>query len=152
MPYASAEILGNYLAPKLNGIVEFYPWLDGTLVKVEVANLPPTREAFGGSVAVGPFFAFHIHAGGSCGDASSKFESSMGHYNPTNQQHPLHAGDLPVLLSNNGYAFMTVYTNRFKPSDIIGKTVIIHLHADDYATQPSGNAGERIGCGGIIKK
>lgn len=41
-------------------------------------------------------------------------------------------------------------TDRFTVNEVIGKTVIIHLHPDDFATQPSGNSGEKIACG-VIK-
>ncbi len=44
---------------------------------------------------------------------------------------------------------MTVYTGRFFPEDVIGRTVIIHEKADDFHTQPSGDAGEMIACGEI---
>lgn len=150
MPYATAHLLGNHLAPKLDGIVEFFPWLDGTLVEVQVANLPQTKEITNDAQPIGPF-AFHIHEGNSCGNDDSKFQSAMSHYNPANKQHAFHAGDLPSLLSNDGYAYMSVYTNRFKPEDVVNRTVIIHLHPDDYRTQPAGNAGDRIACGVIIK-
>lgn len=150
MPYAKALIKGNFLVPNLDGIVEFYPWLEGTLVKVEIANLPPTRRAINNENPIGPF-GFHIHEGETCEDPENKFQKSKGHFNPTNTIHPFHAGDLPSLQSNDGYAYMAIYTNRFKPEDVIGKTVIIHQSPDDYRTQPSGNSGDRIGCG-IIKK
>lgn len=32
---------------------------------------------------------------------------------------------------------------------IIGRGIIIHKHADDFTTQPTGNAGPRIACGVI---
>ena len=48
-------------------------------------------------------------------------------------------------------AFQMIYTDRFTPADVIGRTAIIHLNADDYHTQPSGNAGAMIGCGEIQK-
>ncbi|HRV56153.1 MAG TPA: superoxide dismutase family protein, partial [Mangrovimonas sp.] len=35
--------------------------------------------------------------------------------------------------------------------DILGKGLIVHEGADDYVTQPTGNAGGRISCGGIIE-
>jgi Cu-Zn family superoxide dismutase len=148
MPEAIAHLKGNFIAPNLRGIVEFYPWQNGTIVKVEVKNLPLTKPPFNNEPPIGPF-GFHIHEGESCTD--KHFESAKGHYNPTNQPHPFHAGDLPSLLSNDGYAYMVVYTNRFKPKDIIDKTVIIHLNPDDNRSQPAGNAGDRIACGNIKK-
>ena len=145
---AIANLKGNYLAPHLKGTVVFYPWQDGTLVQIEVFNLPSSKLPINNFPPVNPF-AFHIHDGSSC--AFPTFDSAGKHFDLENKPHPFHSGDLPSLLANDGYAFMSVYTNRFKPSDVIGKTVIIHLNPDDYRTQPTGNAGERIGCG-IIKR
>lgn len=148
MPEAIAYLKGNYLAPNLKGEVIFYPWKNGTLVEVEVFNLPASKPPIDNYPPINPF-GFHIHDGSTCGNAD--FKAAGKHFNPTNQPHPFHVGDLPSLLSNDGYAYMAVFTNRFKPRDVINKTVIIHLNPDDYRTQPSGNAGERIACG-IIKE
>lgn len=35
------------------------------------------------------------------------------------------------------------------PSDVLGKALIVHADADDYRSQPSGNAGARLACGVI---
>ena len=32
-----------------------------------------------------------------------------------------------------------------------GASIIVHARADDYATQPDGNAGPRLACGTIIR-
>jgi len=40
-------------------------------------------------------------------------------------------------------------TDSFTVKEIIGKTVVIHSMPDDFTTQPSGNAGSKIGCGVI---
>jgi len=98
------------------------------------------------------YFGFHIHEYGICEitDPMDPFSSAGGHYNPTDQPHGNHAGDLPVLFSNDGYARMSVFTSKFKPRDIIGRSIIIHQNPDDYRSQPAGNAGKRIGCG-LIK-
>ena len=74
---------------------------------------------------------------------------SGSHYNPKNCAHPFHAGDLPPLLENNGYAYMSVLVNKFKINDIIGKVLIIHDMPDDFTSQPSGNSGSKIACGKI---
>jgi Cu-Zn family superoxide dismutase len=56
------------------------------------------------------------------------------HFNPTNCLHPFHVGDLPPLLENNGYAYMSALIGNFKIKDIIGKTIIIHDKPDDFMT------------------
>ena len=93
------------------------------------------------------FFAFHIHEGGDCGGEG--FADTGGHYDPCGMPHPRHAGDLPPLLSCHGKAHLAVLTNRFSVSDIIGRTVVIHSHPDDFKTQPAGGAGTKIACGVI---
>ena len=45
---------------------------------------------------------------------------------------------------------MMVYTTRFFPEKVVGKTVVIHDMPDDFRTQPSGNSGEKIACGQIV--
>lgn len=56
---------------------------------------------------------------------------------------------MPPLFSVNGNAFLCFMTNRFKIKEVLGKSVIIHSKPDDFTTQPSGNAGEKIACGMI---
>lgn len=58
-------------------------------------------------------------------------------------------GDLPPLLSTHGAACSAVYTGRFYPDDVVGRTVVIHMNPDDFKTQPSGDSGEMIACGEI---
>lgn len=135
-----ANIVGNELAPELKGVMYLYPYQTGTLLEIEVVNMPKDEAH--------PY-AFHIHEGTSCG--TGDFAASGSHYNPTNQPHPMHVGDLPPLFSNDGYSYMTVYTNRFTPSDVLGRTVIIHNGMDDFKTQPSGNSGAKMACGVITK-
>lgn len=151
-PAALAHLKGSSLAPGISGTVGFYPAHDGTLVAAEVFNLPGQMPGFNSTPPIGPF-GFHVHEGGVCDmpNAQDPFMNALGHYNPANAVHPMHAGDMPVLFSNNGYAYMAFYTDRFKPSDVIGKTVIIHLNPDDFRSQPAGDSGKRIACG-VIKK
>ena len=79
----------------------------------------------------------------------SSMNNMMGHFNPGGMSHPFHAGDLPPLLSNQGYAWTAFFDRRFTIEEIIGKSVVIHAHADDFTTQPSGNSGNPIACGEI---
>lgn len=138
-PAASATLLGSEEFPDIRGTVRFYKADTGALVVAEVFHLPEN----------GPFHAFHLHAGDTCGSGSgdAPFADSKAHYNPGNTVHPLHAGDFPPLLSSRGYAYASFYTGRFAAADAVGKTVIVHQSTDDFYTQPGGNAGKKIACG-----
>lgn len=147
---AVAHIVGGPLAPNFRGIVVFTEVNGGTKVSVEVNGLPKFKAASEGNPQIGPH-GFHIHENGNCtvGVPSDPFMSAGGHWNPTNQPHGNHAGDFPVLFSNNGYARMVFFTNKFTVPQIIGKSVIIHQGPDDYKTQPAGGSGKRLACGVI---
>lgn len=150
MMTAVAHIQGGPLRPELRGVVHFMDVPGGTQVCVHVSGLPPYRPAQGNNPPIGPF-GFHLHQFGDCtvGDPADPFMAAGGHWNPTNQPHGNHAGDFPVLFSNDGQAMMCFFTNRFRVSEIIGKSVIIHQNPDDYHSQPAGNSGKRLACGVI---
>ncbi len=144
---ASAVINGSAAYPNIHGIVRFYQTRNGVLVAAEIVSLPYSH-----GICQHPVFGFHIHEGGQCeGDIHDPFSVAMSHYNPDNCGHPFHAGDLPPLFSNQGYAFSVFLTDRFSLSEVIGRTVIIHGNPDDFTTQPSGNAGEKLACGVIVR-
>lgn len=131
----------------LHGRVIFRQKIQGVLVTAEIYGLPLQNKECGQGV-----FGFHIHEGKSCaGTEQDSYSASGGHYNPGNCPHPYHAGDLPPLFSDNGYAYLSVLTGRFNVEEIIGRTVIVHENPDDFTTQPSGNSGRKIACG-IIEK
>lgn len=133
---AAARIQGSNEAPQLGGFIKFYrtPY-HGILVVAEIFGLPDSG-----------FFGMHIHEKGDC---TLPFDNTGSHYNPSSKDHPEHAGDLPPLLSNNGYAFAAFYDDRFTIEEILKRSVIIHSKADDFTSQPSGNSGNKIGCGVI---
>lgn len=143
---AKAEIKGGKKYPKIKGTVHFKETKEGVLVTAKIENLPQNDGKCGNRV-----FGFHIHEGESCsGNAQDEFANAKSHYNPNNCAHPHHAGDLPPLFENDGLAYMSVLTNRFKLKDIIGKVIILHDKPDDFTSQPSGNSGEKIACGKIL--
>lgn len=144
-PAARASIKGSPTYPDILGNVDFYQTNMGVMVVAEIFGLPsPTNPC------ESPVFGFHIHSGGSCtGNETDPFADAMTHYNPKNCPHPHHAGDMPPLFGNQGYAFLMFLTDRFNVREIIGKTVIIHDRPDDFTTQPAGNAGNKIACGVI---
>lgn len=140
-PQACSEIKGSRNYKNISGIVKFYQTANGTLVYAVITGLPDKAG----------FHGFHIHSGESCsGNRDDPFANAKSHYNPNGNTHPDHAGDLPPLMNNNGFALSIFISNRFTVEEIIEKTVIIHEKADDFTTQPSGNSGEKIACGKII--
>lgn len=149
MTTAVARIQGGPLRPQIRGTVTFRDVPGGTNVCVEVRGLPPFRRQ-PGEPPVGPH-GFHIHQFGTCsvGDPENPFLAAGEHWNPDNQPHGNHAGDFPVLFSNNGRARMCFFTNRFKVRDIVDRSVLIHESPDDYRTQPAGRSGRRLACGVI---
>jgi superoxide dismutase, Cu-Zn family len=103
---------------------------------------------------------FHIHEKGDC---SAPDASSAGaHFNPTAKPHASreaaerHVGDLGNLKADPyGLArveFVDKTISLEGPNSIIGKAVILHEKADDFTTQPTGNAGGRLACGVIAMK
>ena len=140
-PTAWARLRGDTAHPRLSGEVLFSPYGRGTLVTIRAAGLP-----------VSVFLGLHIHEKGVCatgGDVA--FASAGGHFDPHNVPHPLHAGDLPPLLSSaEGTAAASVWTDRFTPAQVLGRSVILHGMADDFRSQPSGDSGGRIACGLIL--
>ncbi|HEY9427095.1 MAG TPA: superoxide dismutase family protein [Gemmatimonadaceae bacterium] len=106
--------------------------------------------------------AFHIHAVGEC---TPPFTSAGGHFNPANRQHGIenpagmHAGDMPnITIPESGTIDFQVLNemtslseggNRILDDD--GAAVVVHATADDYMSDPAGNAGARIACGVITR-
>ena len=140
-PDAVAKIRGGVEVPKLSGCIRFYQQKGCVLIVAEIFGLSRENET--------GFFGFHIHQGESC--SGTDFSGTGSHYNPVDQVHPKHAGDLPPLMCCRGNAYLAVKADRFTVHDIIGKTVVIHSDPDDFHTQPAGNAGRKIACGVICK-
>ena len=122
----------------------------GVLVRVEAKGLTPGLHAV------------HVHAAGKCD--GSAFTSAGGHFNPAGKKHGhksaegAHAGDLPnMLIGKDGSGRFEVMTDGFtlragplSVFDADGSALVIHAGVDDYATDPTGNAGDRAACGLIV--
>lgn len=130
---------------------EFRQSKEGVAVAVRVSNLPPGLHAV------------HIHAVGKC--EAPQFTSAGGHFNPAQKKHGLknsegpHAGDLPNLyVTKNGAGrfeapsdSVTLGAGANSAFDADGSAIVIHAAGDDDMTDPSGNSGDRIACGVIMK-
>lgn len=146
-PDAVAYVRGSEKYLDIRGVVKFFEYQNEVLVVTEMMGLPTAKETCKEGI-----YAMHIHEGNECrGTKMDPFADTGMHYNPKRCQHPYHAGDMPSLFENDGYALSVFLTNRFKIAEIMGKTVIVHANVDDFHTQPSGNAGEKIACGEIIR-
>lgn len=146
---AYADISGTKSDTSGSGRAEFTKKDDGTVEMSLTVNFPKMANK---SVAV------HFHEHGDCGDAG---KGAHGHWNPTNEAHgkwgsaAYHSGDIGnVQLNAEGTGAVTVSSNRWSiggddKTNILNRAVIVHSGVDDYTTQPTGNAGSRIGCGVI---
>lgn len=129
------------------GTVQFIPETGGMRVLAHIMNLSPGEHGF------------HVHEHGDL--SAPDLSSAGGHYNPTDEPHAAphsarrHVGDLGnITASANGIATVDRLDSRIKlegPHSIIGRAVIVHAKPDDFTSQPSGNAGDRV-AGGIIQK
>ena len=124
---------------------------NGVKIDVNVAQLP------------GGTHAFHVHAVGKC-DVPD-FKSAGAHFNPTGQQHGKdnpngpHAGDMPNFeVGADGTAKFSTTNSAVTfgagPNSLFhegGTALVIHEKADDYKSDPAGNAGNRIACGPVSR-
>jgi Cu-Zn family superoxide dismutase len=160
---AAGNVMGNVTYSQRNGYV---------LVRASVHGLAPG------------FHGFHIHANndpangdGCIADpnlpSNTWFVSADGHYRLGSEIHGGHQGDMPVILMNgsdtgNSTAAERFRTDRFAVSAILGRAIIVHALADNFAnvpvgpnadqytansedatkkTEATGNAGDRLLCG-----
>lgn len=117
----------------------------GVLIEIALEALPPDS-----------WVAFHVHETGSC-DPETDHESAGGHFNPTDVEHGYltqtgpHAGDMPnQFVDADGVLEAQVFNGAVTLDEgeagIMGRALMIHAGPDDYTSQPSGDAGDRLAC------
>jgi Cu-Zn family superoxide dismutase len=144
---AVAVVHGTQGNEKVMGVVKFSDTGSGVKATADIDGLAPNSE-----------HGFHIHEFGDCTDMA-KAMSTGGHFNPEKHQHGKpgdamsHPGDMGNLKADDkGHAHSEVTLIGASVSGknaILGRGVIVHEKTDDFTTQPTGNAGGRIGCGVI---
>ena len=128
-----------------HGIVTFEEKSDGLHIHATITGLTPGNHGF------------HIHEYGDCNCADATCAGD--HFNPTHTHHgsetscSSHIGDLGNLTADTqgvaSYKSINTHARLNGPHSIIGRAVIVHEKEDDLQSQPTGNAGARVGCGVI---
>ncbi len=107
--------------------------------------------------------AIHVHEKADCSSEDGK--SSGGHWNPTFAPHGawgsetgFHRGDIGNFSADEtGHGMITFSTDLWcigcedETKNLVGKAIIVHQGEDDLSSQPSGAAGARVSCAGIIQ-
>lgn len=145
---AKAEIRGTSATPAVSGTASFTDSRDGLKISVTITQAPPGVHGF------------HIHEFGACDDLG---KAAGSHYNPDEVKHGFlpkdglqaaHAGDFGnIELDAAGAGTLELTLPKLTVAGpeygVAGRAVVLHEHPDDYS-QPTGNAGGRIGCGAIL--
>jgi Cu-Zn family superoxide dismutase len=122
----------------------------GLLLRGGVEGLPPGTHAI------------HFHETGKC---EAPFTSAGAHFNPSQKAHGMlspagpHGGDLPNLVvpASGKLDFelfapgLSLGTGPAAVLDADGTALVVHARADDYASQPAGDSGDRIACAVIAR-
>ena len=121
---------------------------NGVLISALIRGLPAGEHGF------------HLHEKGIC-ETSEGFTTAGGHYAPRGNEHGFksvkgpHAGDMPNQFAGSDGTLqahvlntaVTLHAGAFNSlADADGTALIVHAGADDYATQPTGDAGGRLAC------
>lgn len=146
-PKAAVAELASASKSKVKGTIDFKEVDGGIEVIATIEGLKAGDHAY------------HVHEKGDC--SAPDATSAGGHFNPSSHQHGSpdaaehHEGDFGNLTAGkDGKASKTFVMKGITladgPTSIVGKGFIIHEKADDFKTQPTGNAGSRVACG-VIK-
>ena len=129
----------------------------GSILRIKMWQIPPG------------WHALHFHERADCSDPGAGFLKSGGHWRSGNNQHGVanhagfHMGDLA-----NVYAHKVVFTENMNSKNKVqvqveqiipwitvhnltgSVAIVMHAEADDYSSDPTGNAGARIACGVLM--
>jgi superoxide dismutase, Cu-Zn family len=134
-----------------SGYVTFKTVKKGVKVTVHLENM-----------TFGPH-GVHVHEHAVC--EGPDFKTAGGHFNPDGKHHGYmnmdghHNGDMPSNVNvgedhkgETSFVLTSISLDRSAPNSLVlngGTSVVVHEHADDEKTDPSGNSGNRVACGVI---
>lgn len=146
LPTKAIAVITPTVGNDVTGTVTFTQQDGGVLIEADLGGLAPGKHGF------------HIHE---FGDISAPDGTSAGgHFNPMGVEHgapsasPSHVGDLGnIEAGEDGTATYSQTIEGMKVHYVIGRAMVVHEGEDDLFTQPTGNAGARVGVGviGIAK-
>lgn len=155
----SAALLASSDAPKAAAVIESKSGskVTGKAKFTELASGGTRAEIWIENATPG-IHGLHVHEKGDCSapDASSAgahFNASGNpHAGPQDAKH--HNGDfgnITIGADGKGHLEITsdLLTVKPGPNSVVGKSVVFHEKTDDLKSQPSGDAGGRLGCGVI---
>lgn len=145
-PPLTAELISGK-GQKIKGKFEFKEVGSKVEISGKVEGLSPNGK-----------HGIHLHENAKNEPCKGDFTSVGGHFNPSGKSHgapdkgsEVHGGDLGNLEANGkGIAQFKLTKEGLKlggPSGLKGRALIVHAKADDFKTQPTGGAGDRIACG-----
>ena len=138
----------------VTGEVVMIQTTDGVAVRYDVRGLSAGDHGF------------HVHEGASCGPADADGDGAVeaggaagGHLNPLDEPHGArtdgrtsrHVGDFGNITANESGRAEGSFTDDIAalsgPRSVVGRAIMVHGGRDDLTSQPSGEAGSRVGCG-----
>ncbi|MBD1380497.1 superoxide dismutase family protein [Metabacillus arenae] len=157
-PAATAEV--KNVENESVGTVNFYNHEGKVIVEANMNGLKPGHHGF------------HIHEKGVCEPDAEEgpFKTAGGHFNPDDQSHAGHAGDMPSLYVNeDGTADFSASFDRLSIDQITETKLAVMVHSNpdnfgnipdryqaeggktgpDEETMKTGDAGDREACGVI---
>ena len=148
-PKAAKVTLAAASKSKVTGSATFVEKDGGVEVTITAEGLKPGDHAW------------HVHEKGDC--SAPDATSAGAHFNPANAKHGApdaaehHAGDFGNMTADKAGKATTTITMKGVTLDdgattLVGKALIVHEKADDFKTQPTGNAGSRVACGVIERE
>lgn len=142
VPKGAVAVLFPTQGNKVKGEIILTQKGDVVHITGKVTNLSPGEHGF------------HIHEFGDLRSVDGT--SAGGHYDPDGHKHggpddqERHAGDFGNITANaEGVAMVDKQSKNLKLHFAVGRAIVVHAGADDFKSQPSGAAGDRVAVGVI---